>query len=91
MTTTELSLDVMPATCASRSLMDDSPILIKLGETGYYPQNIHFDVEGYNATLGITEAHKMAMEGGSMFGWHCPGSKASECAKIIARKGRRKR
>lgn len=60
----------LPEICASR-LEDGSemPILIKCGETGYWPAP-GLDVDRFNAHHGVTPAQKMAMEVGSHFGFH---------------------
>jgi len=66
--------DRLPRECAARLAMDDSPILIKRGESGYFPLAPATDVDKFNADRGITEAQVNAMEAGSMFGWECPGA-----------------
>lgn len=67
------NLAKLPAICASRLFSDGSPILIRRGETGYYPAPFpDFDVDAFNRRKGVTPAQREAMLGGSMFGWHLP-------------------
>ena len=63
----------LPAFCMSRLHSTGEPILIKRGETGFYPSD--FDPDEFNESRGITPAQVAAMEMGSMFGWHVPGAK----------------
>jgi hypothetical protein len=59
--------------------------IVKRGETGYYQTD--YDncvtasneiakqaVDELNARLKVTKAQALAMEAGSMFGWHVPGA-----------------
>jgi hypothetical protein len=63
----------IPAICYSRLLEDDSPIMIKRGETGYWPAP-GIDVDAENERLGVTPNQREAMTMGSMFGWGVPGA-----------------
>ena len=81
--TEPLPLDTMPRYCISRLPGDESPILIVLGESGYYPLRRHSGgfwllagetPESWNAARGITACHAEAMQMGSMFGWDVPGA-----------------
>lgn len=60
--------DKLPKYAASRLLTDGSPILIKRGESGYYPQDADFNPTAFNNQRGIIPAQVAAMEIGSMFG-----------------------
>jgi hypothetical protein len=78
------SPELLPRTCYATHPTDASLILLKRGETGYYP------TEGYslnnavptfdeladllNERLGVTKAQRAAMEAGSLFGWHVPAA-----------------
>jgi len=68
----------LPDLCASRLPTDNTPILIKRGQMGYYPAP-NIDPDEFNAERGITDAQKQAMEAGSMFGWHVPGANPENC------------
>ena len=72
----------LPEFCYANLPSDNSCILIKQGEKGYYP--IKFDADMYgasekevdamNQSLEVTKAQKQAMIAGSMFGWNVPAS-----------------
>jgi hypothetical protein len=73
----------LPELCYSEDLANPGKvILLKRGEEGYYP----FDSQGYvadliplyNAKLGVTPAQRMAMELGSLAGFHVPGANPDE-------------
>lgn len=73
----ESNLAKLPEHCYSVLLTDDSLILIKRGETGYYPADTGHkaDLANFlNARMGVTPAQRMAMEIGSMAGFHVPGA-----------------
>ena len=68
-------LDRLPERCAARSPVDGSPVLIKRGEMGCWPfKEPGYDVDGFNAKLGVTDAQRDAMLHGSMFGFGMPGA-----------------
>ena len=55
----------------------DEVILVKKGETGFYPTALRGDrefVRGLNEKLNVTPAQAQAMMTGSLFGWHVPGA-----------------
>lgn len=64
----------LPELCAAKLPSDNSPIMIKRGEDGYYPAARDLDVDAFNARLDISRAQVEAMLAGSMFGWECPGA-----------------
>ena len=66
----------LPEHCYSRLASTGEPILIRYAEKGYYPITLPEEstVEGMNESIGVTEAQRMAMEAGSMFGWRVPGA-----------------
>ncbi len=72
----------LPEFCFSVNNITNEVILIKRGESGYYP---YFDGiykgEDYakrrNDEFGITPAQVDAMVIGSMFGWDVPGAKVN--------------
>ena len=66
----------LPEHCYSRLASTGEPILIRYAEKGYYPITLPegSTVEGMNESIGVTEAQRMAMEAGSMFGWRVPGA-----------------
>lgn len=55
-------------------------IVVKRGETGYFPQNPDNapwgpeNMESLNERLGVTKGQAEAMRNGSMFGWDIPAS-----------------
>ncbi len=65
----------LPEVCASRNPSDGSPIILKRGESGFWPMTAE-DVtpEDCNKALGITKSQEEAMLAGSMFGWDVPGA-----------------
>ena len=67
--------DRLPAYCASRLPTTGEPILIERGVKGYFPAPYpDFDVDRYNRDAKITNAQRMAMEIGSIFGFDVPGA-----------------
>lgn len=72
----------LPELCYGVLNTTNELIIIKRGETGYYPTN-YVPAEDYetaekwcdifNEQLGITKFQRQAMEMGSMFGWDIPG------------------
>jgi hypothetical protein len=63
----------LPLFCATRNLETGEPVLLQAGEKGYWPAP-ELDPDTYNRDMGVTPAQLAAMEIGSMFGWHVPGS-----------------
>lgn len=66
--------DELPEFCYGILKTNNTVILIKRGETGYYPffEGTHKGREvaiELNAKIGVTPAQMMAMEYGSSFGW----------------------
>lgn len=71
------NLHKLPKFCVARlkrshNPSDDSLILIKRGESGYWPAGGF--TEDYNERRGITKDQVEAMLIGSMFGWDVPGA-----------------
>ena len=74
----------LPEMCYSISETTKEIIAIKRGETGYYPVSLPWrdmtitQLESYannlNDMLGILPEERIAMEVGSMFGWHLLGA-----------------
>lgn len=68
----------LPDLCYSTLLDTGKIVVLKKGETGYYPTNIPFKtkeeskeiVDAQNKKLGVTPAQREAMKAGSMFGFH---------------------
>lgn len=69
----------LPEYCFSVHNITDEVILIKRGESGYYP---YFDgtfkgedeAKRLNDEIEVTPAQAEAMFVGSMFGWYVPGA-----------------
>ena len=83
MTDALTNLQKLPEMCASRNRVDEAPIYIKRGESGYYPAPADLDPDKFNADHGITKAQVLAMEFGSMCGWHVPGADPDHHVKIL--------
>lgn len=72
----------LPEFCYANQPTDNSCIIIKRGEMGYYPVKFDADmygaseaeVDAMNQSLEVTKAQKQAMIAGSMFGWDVPAS-----------------
>ncbi len=64
---------LLPDSCALTDAVTGKTILVKFGETGYWPAP-HVDVDDFNRAKGVTEAQKEAMEIGSMCGFDVPGA-----------------
>lgn len=65
----------LPEVCASRNPADDSPVLLKRGEKGFWPMSAtNVTPEECNKAWGITKSQEKAMLVGSMFGWNVPGA-----------------
>lgn len=72
----------LPAKCFGVLPIDQSIVIIKAGESGYYntaqppaswlkEDGVEAFVNECNAEDGVTIAQRKAMEHGSMFGWGC--------------------
>ena len=70
--------DRLPRACASRSLVDGTPIMLKRGVSGYFSLHPDTDVDRFNKEHGITMEQVNAMVAGSMFGWGSPGADPKE-------------
>ena len=68
------NLHKLPEICASVSLINHSPIIIRRGVMGYYPAPPKLNVDRFNIRHNVTTAQREAMEIGSMFGWEVPGA-----------------
>lgn len=75
----------LPDWCYGVLPVDKSLIIIKAGESGYWPANHHIPqpakiktadqiADELNAQRKITKAQRKAMEYGSMFGWGTGGA-----------------
>ena len=72
----------LPETCLSTLPSEGKLVVLKRGETGYYPSNWETGDKGknqeiadfHNRKCGITPAQVMAMQAGSMFGFGVPGA-----------------
>ena len=60
---------LLPLWSAHKLPSDGSAILIKRGQSGYYPLSPNDDAEQYNRDNEVTPAQAEAMFQGSMFGW----------------------
>ena len=65
----------LPDFCFINGITDESKILmVKYGESGYYPTEFTGDAMVYNEKIGVTRCQMEAMKTGSMFGWDVPGA-----------------
>ncbi len=72
----------LPAQCYSMLLDTGKIVILKKGETGYYPADVPFTskeeareiVDFQNSKLGVTRAQEEAMKAGSMFGFAVPAA-----------------
>ncbi|WP_294852442.1 DUF4314 domain-containing protein [uncultured Oscillibacter sp.] len=72
----------LPETCLSTMPGSGTLIVIKRGESGYYPSDWDTGdpaknreiADEHNQRRGITPAQEQAMQVGSMFGWEVPGA-----------------
>jgi hypothetical protein len=65
----------LPEVCAARNPHDNSPVLLKRGESGFWPMTAtNVTPEECNKAWGVTKAQVEAMLAGSLFGWHVPGA-----------------
>lgn len=66
----------LPNICYARNNVSGEVIIIKNGESGYYPLDYKElrSVDELNKGLGVTKAQAEAMSVGSMFGWDVPGA-----------------
>lgn len=69
---TQMTVITLPETCGARHPDTGEAVLLKRGETGYWPLSCDPDV--YNESLGITPAQREAMLAGSMFGFDVPAA-----------------
>jgi len=76
------NLSKLPEVCYSVREYDQSLILLKRGESGFYSTTYSTNkaeenqmlAYQLNAKLGVTKAQEQAMSFGSMFGWEKPGA-----------------
>ncbi|MBV1686425.1 hypothetical protein KRR38_01735 [Novosphingobium sp. G106] len=67
-------LDRLPLMCATRNLETGGAIILKRGESGYWPLPADMTIESFNASFAPTPGQIAAMEIGSAFGWGVPGA-----------------
>lgn len=80
----------LPEFCATRLNTDNSPIILRRGETGYWPGSYlsivdDEDIAHFNEKHGASAGAVKAMEFGSMFGWHTPGAKLEAGEDMVRR------
>ena len=74
--------DGLPEMCFSVISSTGELICIKRGESGYYHSDWNTNdkqrnremADDHNESLGVSKAQRLAMETGSMHGWHVPGA-----------------
>ena len=65
----------LPDFCFANDIVEgDKIIILKYGESGYYPSNYIGDAMEHNDKIGVTKYQMEAMRVGSMFGWDVPGA-----------------
>lgn len=71
----EKNLSKLPDHCAAMHPTENFPILIKKGESGYYPLSGNEEnVDQYNKDRDVTPQQVEAMLAGSVFGFQVPGA-----------------
>ncbi len=90
----------LPDTCYSTLPSSGELIMLKRGESGYYPPDFnpiklleHWGTgrqaaNALNARAGITRAQEEAMVAGSMFGWNMPGANPAKWERHLKRLAR---
>jgi hypothetical protein len=83
----------LPDLCYSRNGEDDQCVIIKRGVSGYYPTNYPYGysdeiIDRLNANMGVNPAQRLAMEIGSMMGWHVPGADPARHVEHMVSLGR---
>lgn len=90
--TQPLALDKLPEVCYTTLISSPCQVIaIKRGEMGYWP--IHAPKPSAEAaTKAAAELNGpmkpeqvLAMENGSMFGFHCPGADPDQCARDLVK------
>ena len=77
----------LPEWCYDRLLSNNTIVIIRAGESGYYPVNVHpnpypsnnvDDIEAFinssNKERGVDYFTRLAMAHGSMWGWEMPAA-----------------
>ncbi|HDX9663247.1 TPA: hypothetical protein ROX91_001946 [Bacillus cereus] len=64
----------LPEFCYGVLKSTGETIVIKAGETGYFKSEDQRPADELNEIIEVTKAQRMAMEVGSMFGWHVNGA-----------------
>jgi len=68
------AVNSLPEMCAVLSPGSGEPVIIKRGETGYYPMVPGRTPDEINTLFGATPQHCAAMLMGSIAGFHVPGA-----------------
>jgi hypothetical protein len=80
----------LPIACATRHPVTNAPILIQVGQQGYWPLPDGTDPDKFNKAMNVTPAQLHAMEVGAIFGFDVPGANP-DFAKDVIRRGKRRR
>jgi hypothetical protein len=80
----------LPGFAALRDMTDNQPIIVKRGESGFWPGSTMAlvtdeDIARFNSDHGATPGMVRAMHFGSMFGWETPGA-TLEAGEEMARR-----
>jgi hypothetical protein len=70
----QANLAKLPEYAAVRHPMTNEVVLVKRGETGYWPNNTGRSLEDFNALFNVSPQQAEAMKIGSIMGWHVPGA-----------------
>lgn len=71
----------LPEICAIIHPTNQNPVILKRGETGYYPMPDGMTLEQINQLYEVREHQLEAMRVGSLFGFHVPGADADHYLK----------
>lgn len=71
-----MNIEKLPEYCYGTLPSTGDIIIVKRGESGYYPISVNSQkqADSLNAAIGVTRAQAEAMMYGSMFGWDTPAS-----------------
>lgn len=76
-------LKKLPEVCYTRLPSTGETVIIKRGVVGYFPITTALTPEELNE--GVSPEQVMAMEVGSMNGWHVPGADPDVCRELMAK------
>jgi uncharacterized ParB-like nuclease family protein len=92
-TAAERNIAKLPELCYTDVATEDVVCIIKKGETGYYrtdwrlsPNDRKGHIDELNAKLKLTPQQVLAMQIGSLVGWHAPGADVDYHKQLAVKK-----